>query len=149
MYSNAAPTFQAVSLLMQAPPCIEATASEGGVKTKTQLLAERNVLKQLLSTAVGAAADEDLAESATEFATGVCRHFAMLFAAGCSAPKIPAWHLPTGQGGAVGSSPAESPTAGTPGEPCTALKPYDYVTQSHWQQPTEQVRAGQLGSFLP
>lgn len=65
---------------------------------------------------MGAAADEDLAEEATLFATGVCRHFAMLFAAGCSAPKTATWQQPTGQGGAIGSSPAESPTAGTPGK---------------------------------
>lgn len=86
------------------------------MKTKTQLLAERNVLKQLLSTAVGAAADQDLAEDAVPFAKGVCRHFAMLFAAGCSAPKTATWQQPIGQGRAPGNSPAGSPGAGTPGE---------------------------------
>ena len=88
-------------------PHIEPTSSEGGVKTKTQLLAERHVLKQLLSTAVGAAADTDLAADATPFAHGICRHFAMLFAAGCSAPKSTSWQQPS-------ASPSPEAAAGPP-----------------------------------
>ncbi len=103
----------------QAHPHIEATSSEGGVKTKTQLLAERHVLKQLLSTAVGAAADTDLAADATPFAHGVCRHFAMLFAAGCSSPKLAGWQ----QQPAVSQSPEVVPggphSGGIPSGPPT------------------------------
>ncbi len=99
-------------------PHIEPTGSDGGVKTKTQLLAERHVLKQLLSTAVGAAADTDLAVDATPFAHGVCRHFAMLFAAGCSAPKLASWQQPAGsQSPEVlpGGPPSGPPTGGSAG----------------------------------
>jgi transformation/transcription domain-associated protein len=53
-----------------------------GVKTKTQLVAERQVLVTLISAIIGAAADEQLADAAGPFARGICRHFAMLFAAG-------------------------------------------------------------------
>ncbi|KAL0051806.1 hypothetical protein WJX82_002492 [Trebouxia sp. C0006] len=99
-------------------PHIEPTGSDGGVKTKTQLLAERHVLKQLLSTAVGAAADTDLAVDATPFAHGVCRHFAMLFAAGCSTPKSASWQQPAGsQSPEVlpGGPPSGPPTGGSGG----------------------------------
>ena len=99
-------------------PHIEPTSSDAGVKTKTQLLAERHVLKQLLSTAVGAAADTDLAVDATPFAHGVCRHFAMLFAAGCSTPKSASWQQPAGsQSPEVmpGGPPSGPPTGGSAG----------------------------------
>ena len=99
-------------------PHIEPTSSDGGVKTKTQLLAERHVLKQLLSTAVGAAADTDLAVDATPFAHGVCRHFAMLFAAGCSTPMSASWQQPAGsQSPEVlpGGPPSGPPTGGSAG----------------------------------
>ena len=47
---------------MQPPPHIEATptVSEMGVKTKTQLLAERAVLRQLITSVIAASADKDL-----------------------------------------------------------------------------------------
>ena len=98
----------------QAHPHIEPSGSEGGVKTKTQLLAERHVLKQLLSTAIGAAADKDLAADATPFAHGVCRHFAMLFAAGCSTPKSADWQQPTGSLSPEGDpdGPPSAPSTG-------------------------------------
>lgn len=93
----------------QEEPHIEPISNEGGVKTKTQLLAERQVLKQLLSTAVGAAADTDLAADATPFAHGVCRHFAMLFAAGCSSPSMGSW-----QAGMSQSPERAGPSNGPP-----------------------------------
>lgn len=93
----------------QEEPRIEPISNEGGVKTKTQLLAERQVLKQLLSTAVGAAADTDLAADATPFAHGVCRHFAMLFAAGCSSPSMGSW-----QAGMSQSPERDGPSNGPP-----------------------------------
>ena len=97
----------------QEDPHIEPISNEGGVKTKTQLLAERQVLKQLLSTAVGAAADTDLAADATPFAHGVCRHFAMLFAAGCSSPSMGGWQVGVSQS-PEGTGPANGPpTAGS------------------------------------
>lgn len=104
------------------------------MKTKTQLLAERNVLKQLLSTALGAVGDPELTSAAAAFADGICRHFALLFAAGCSVPRTATWQQPIPQDKAVGNSPpanasratASSPVDGrpasTPGEyfPCTS-----------------------------
>ncbi len=60
----------------------ESAQAEQGVKTKTQLLAERNVLVTLLSAVIAAAAEDKLGETAAPFARDVCRHFAMLFAAG-------------------------------------------------------------------
>ena len=100
----------------QEEPHIEPISNEGGVKTKTQLLAERQVLKQLLSTAVGAAADTELAANATPFAHGVCRHFAMLFAAGCSSPSMASWQAGMSQF-PQGTGPSNGPpTAGSVGE---------------------------------
>lgn len=100
----------------QEEPHIEPISNEGGVKTKTQLLAERQVLKQLLSTAVGAAADTELAADATPFAHGVCRHFAMLFAAGCSSPSMASWQAGMSQS-PEGAGPSNGPpTAGSTGE---------------------------------
>lgn len=96
----------------QEEPHIEPISNEGGVKTKTQLLAERQVLKQLLSTAVGAAADTDLAADATPFAHGVCRHFAMLFAAGCSSPSMGGWQAGMSQSPEASSAPDAAGSAG-------------------------------------
>ncbi|KAL3160164.1 hypothetical protein ABBQ32_010930 [Trebouxia sp. C0010 RCD-2024] len=95
----------------QDEPHIEPISNEGGVKTKTQLLAERQVLKQLLSTAVGAAADTDLAADATPFAHGVCRHFAMLFAAGCSSPSMAGWQAGMSQSPEASSAPGAARSA--------------------------------------
>lgn len=50
-----------------------------GVKTKTQLLAERSVFKILLVTIIAAGAEADLLDPKDEFVTNVCRHFAMIF----------------------------------------------------------------------
>lgn len=58
-----------------------------GVKTRTQLLAERNVLRTLLATVIAGAGNPALRPSAPEFSSGICRHFALLFAAGASSPK--------------------------------------------------------------
>ena len=46
------------------------------------LLAERQVLKSLVSAAIAACGDKDVTSSAEPFAAGMCRHFAFLFAAG-------------------------------------------------------------------
>ncbi|XP_038988658.1 transformation/transcription domain-associated protein-like isoform X2 [Phoenix dactylifera] len=50
-----------------------------GVKTKTQLMAEKSVFKTLLMTTIAASADPELQDANDEFAINVCRHFAMLF----------------------------------------------------------------------
>ncbi|GAX77356.1 hypothetical protein CEUSTIGMA_g4802.t1 [Chlamydomonas eustigma] len=70
------------------PPAIIALLSKQdmGVKTKTQLIAERQVLVTLLSAVIGATANEKLVDVATPFAHGICRHFALLFAAGTPRP---------------------------------------------------------------
>ncbi|KAI8019703.1 Transcription-associated protein 1 [Camellia lanceoleosa] len=50
-----------------------------GVKTKTQLMAEKSVFKILLMTIIAASAEPDLHEPKDEFIVNVCRHFAMVF----------------------------------------------------------------------
>lgn len=72
----------------QPAPAVQPTPTrvDLGVKTKTQLIAERQVLATLLSAVIGAAADEKLADVAGPFAHGICRHFAMLFVAGAHPP---------------------------------------------------------------
>ncbi|EHA8588761.1 hypothetical protein COCNU_scaffold006566G000100 [Cocos nucifera] len=50
-----------------------------GVKTKTQLMAEKSVFKTLLMTTIAASADPELQDANDEFVINVCRHFAMLF----------------------------------------------------------------------
>ncbi|KAF5199838.1 Transcription-associated protein [Thalictrum thalictroides] len=50
-----------------------------GVKTKTQLMAERSVFKILLMTTIAASAEPDLHDPKDEFVVNICRHFAMIF----------------------------------------------------------------------
>ncbi|KAJ8545743.1 hypothetical protein K7X08_018326 [Anisodus acutangulus] len=50
-----------------------------GVKTKTQLLAERSVFKILLMTIIAASAEPDLHDSKDEYVISVCQHFAIIF----------------------------------------------------------------------
>ena len=78
---------QLLCLLQRAPHIATGLPREAGVKTKTQLNSERNVLRQLLASILGASASEDLKEAAQPFASHVSRHFAMLVAAGASAPN--------------------------------------------------------------
>ena len=49
------------------------------MKTKTQLLAERTVFKQLLMAVIAAGAEPDLSDPDDDFVPNICRHFAMLF----------------------------------------------------------------------
>ncbi|XP_022741614.1 transformation/transcription domain-associated protein-like isoform X2 [Durio zibethinus] len=53
--------------------------SDLGVKTKTQLLAEKSVFKILLMTIVAASAEPDLIDPKDDFVVNICRHFAMTF----------------------------------------------------------------------
>ncbi|CAN4078750.1 unnamed protein product [Withania somnifera] len=50
-----------------------------GVKTKTQLLAERSIFKILLMTIIAAGAEPDLHDSKDEYVINICRHFAIIF----------------------------------------------------------------------
>lgn len=50
-----------------------------GVKTKTQLMAEKSVFKVLLMTVIAASAEPDLLEPKDDFIVNICRHFAMIF----------------------------------------------------------------------
>ncbi|XP_031399627.1 transformation/transcription domain-associated protein isoform X2 [Punica granatum] len=50
-----------------------------GVKTKTQLMAEKSVFKILLMTIIAASAEPDLHDPKDDFLSSICRHFAMIF----------------------------------------------------------------------
>ncbi|CAN0918697.1 Transcription-associated protein 1 [Linum grandiflorum] len=50
-----------------------------GVKTKTQLMAEKSVFKILLMTIVAANSEPELQDPGDDFVINVCRHFAMIF----------------------------------------------------------------------
>lgn len=73
-----------------------------GVKTKTQLLAERTVFKQLLMAVIAASAEPELSDPDDEFVANLCRHFAMLFTVEPPSP-------PGGRG-----APREMPPAAPP-----------------------------------
>lgn len=53
--------------------------ADSGVKTKTQLMAERMVFKILLMTVIAASAESELQDAKDDFVPNVCRHFAMIF----------------------------------------------------------------------
>ncbi|EPS71616.1 hypothetical protein M569_03143, partial [Genlisea aurea] len=50
-----------------------------GVKTKTQLMAEKSVFKTLLVTIIAASAEPELHDPKDEFVSHICRHFAIIF----------------------------------------------------------------------
>eukprot|EP00897_Mesotaenium_endlicherianum_P005503 jgi/Mesen1/4981/ME000248S04265 len=50
-----------------------------GVKTKTQLMAERSMFKALLMAVIASSGDAEIQDGKDEFLHNVCRHFAMLF----------------------------------------------------------------------
>ncbi|KAI3451444.1 hypothetical protein Pfo_008109 [Paulownia fortunei] len=50
-----------------------------GVKTKTQLMAEKSVFKILLMTIIAASAEPELHEPKDEYVSHICRHFAIIF----------------------------------------------------------------------
>ncbi|KAH9611581.1 hypothetical protein KSS87_004438 [Heliosperma pusillum] len=50
-----------------------------GVKTKTQLLAEKSVFKSLLMIVISSSAEPELLDSNDDFVVDVCRHFALMF----------------------------------------------------------------------
>ncbi|XP_077231461.1 uncharacterized protein LOC143864410 isoform X2 [Tasmannia lanceolata] len=65
-----------------------------GVKTKTQLMAEKSVFKILLMTIIAASAEPDLQDPKDDFVVNVCRHFAMIFHVDYSSSSS---SIPTGQ----------------------------------------------------
>ncbi|KAG2376186.1 uncharacterized protein HKW66_Vig0156600 [Vigna angularis] len=50
-----------------------------GVKTKTQLMAEKSVFKILLMTVIAANGETDLTDPTDDFVVNICRHFAVIF----------------------------------------------------------------------
>jgi transformation/transcription domain-associated protein len=71
------PMEQLATVLLEGghPPMIRPVASrvELGVKTKTQLVAEKAVLTSLLTAVISAAGDDVLAEQAVPFCRSICR----------------------------------------------------------------------------
>ncbi|XP_074308594.1 transcription-associated protein 1-like isoform X2 [Silene latifolia] len=74
-----------------------------GVKTKTQLLAEKSVFKSLLMIVISSSAEADLLDPEDDFIVNVCRHFALIFHVDHSST-----HAPTTSTN-VGSKPRTSP----------------------------------------
>ena len=70
-----------------------ATVAEGstqlGNKTKSQLVAEQNVFKQLVITVIAAECDPTLKETDETFMDSVCEHMAMLFVSNAVRPEQP------------------------------------------------------------
>ncbi|GFR40173.1 hypothetical protein Agub_g730, partial [Astrephomene gubernaculifera] len=97
---------------------------DSGVKTKTQVVAERQILVQLLAAVMGAPADEALAADAKPFALHVSRHFAMLFISGTQPPPpapVMARTMPDGGGGnQAGATPGGIAAPGSSGAPSGA-----------------------------
>ncbi|KAM7251269.1 hypothetical protein ACFE04_023152 [Oxalis oulophora] len=58
-----------------------------GVKTKTQLMAEKSVFKLLLTTIIALGADPELSDPQDDFILNVCRHFAIIFHIGYTSSK--------------------------------------------------------------
>lgn len=71
-----------------------------GVKTKTQLLAEKSVFKNLLMTIMAASAEPDLQDPKDEFIVNLCRHFALIFFIDSASSPLPT----TSHGGPLHSS---------------------------------------------
>ncbi|KAG5241552.1 FAT domain-containing family protein [Salix suchowensis] len=63
-----------------------------GVKTKTQLMAEKSVFKILLMTLIASSAEPDLHDPKDDFVVNVCHHFAMILHIDYTSnnPSIPA-----------------------------------------------------------
>ncbi|XP_010444949.1 PREDICTED: transformation/transcription domain-associated protein-like [Camelina sativa] len=55
-----------------------------GVKTKTQLIAEKSIFKTLLITIIASSSDPDLSDSDDDFVVNICRHFAIILHGDCT-----------------------------------------------------------------
>ncbi|KAF7809661.1 transformation/transcription domain-associated protein-like [Senna tora] len=60
-----------------------------GVKTKTQLMAEKSVFKILLMTVIAANGEPDLMDPTDDFVVNLCRHFAVIFHIDASSSNVP------------------------------------------------------------
>lgn len=67
-----------------------------GVKTKTQLMAEKSVFKILLMTIIAAGAENDLHDPKDDFIASICRHFAIIFYIDQSSSHTPAVNVMSG-----------------------------------------------------
>ncbi|XP_076887806.1 uncharacterized protein LOC143538050 [Bidens hawaiensis] len=67
-----------------------------GVKTKTQLMAEKSVFKILLMTIIAASAEPDLIDPKDEYVANICRHFAIIFHLENSSTNAPVSAIPLG-----------------------------------------------------
>ncbi|KAL8246880.1 hypothetical protein R6Q59_008096 [Mikania micrantha] len=67
-----------------------------GVKTKTQLMAEKSVFKILLMTIIAASAEPDLVDPKDEFVANICHHFAIIFHLENSSANAPVSAIPLG-----------------------------------------------------
>ncbi|KAJ0907922.1 putative non-specific serine/threonine protein kinase [Helianthus annuus] len=67
-----------------------------GVKTKTQLMAEKSLFKILLMTIFAASADPDLVDPKDEYVANICRHFAIIFHLESSSTNTPVSAIPLG-----------------------------------------------------
>ncbi|XP_020600148.1 LOW QUALITY PROTEIN: transformation/transcription domain-associated protein-like [Phalaenopsis equestris] len=84
MVEGVTPTLLATLLVSSVDPSLRHTDTSDmkvdlGVKTKTQLMAEKSVFKTLIMTTIAASADPELQDLNDEFVVNICRHFAMLF----------------------------------------------------------------------
>ena len=124
--ANASPLDQLATVLLsgQLPPKLQPvlTRVELGVKTKAQLVAERHVLVSLLTAVIAAGGDERVAEKALPFSRGICRHFAMLFVAGATAPPPAPMmsRITPAEGGAAAGGAAGKGAAAAPGDGAAA-----------------------------
>ncbi|XP_047320592.1 transformation/transcription domain-associated protein-like [Impatiens glandulifera] len=75
-----------------------------GVKTKTQLMAEKSVFKILLMTIIAASGESDLFDPKDDFIVNICRHFAMIY----HIESLSANTSSTSHGGSLHSSNASS-----------------------------------------
>ncbi|KAG8383733.1 hypothetical protein BUALT_Bualt04G0044600 [Buddleja alternifolia] len=68
-----------VMIFIAIEPLDSVMQADLGVKTKTQLMAEKSVFKILLMTIIAASAEPELLEPKDEYVGHICRHFAIIF----------------------------------------------------------------------
>lgn len=79
-----------------------------GVKTKTQLMAEKSVFKTLLMIIIAASAEPELYEPNDEFIGHICRHFAIIFH--IDSPAVQSSVASTSRGGPMLASSSNTGT---------------------------------------
>ncbi|CAA6673494.1 unnamed protein product [Spirodela intermedia] len=101
---------------------ISATKLDLGVKTKTQLMAEKSVFKILLMTTISASAEIDLTIPNDDFVENVCHHFAMMFHVDSTSANASVANAQQ-VGSTFGSS--NNPNSRSRGSVCSSLKELD------------------------